>query len=161
MPVFDVSIFGKEAEAVANQATMIENQIAALRNDATNLARLPRSYQNVQGEVAAIAGTGKTLAAEARGTLAAGTVVQDSSEEAAETARLNGLASQANGAQSQAIVTNGYLAQQNNLLEQGNLLQAQAQLQHAAEARAGAQAFVDSGAAVQNAVNSNSAGNPP
>jgi uncharacterized protein YoxC len=151
MPVFDVSVFGKEAESVANQVQQIEKQVTSLQNEAQNLAKIPTSYQNVQGEVAAIAGTGKAIAAETRGSVAAGTVVGDASSEAAETVRLNGLASQADGAQSQAIVTNGYLAQQNNLLEQGNVLQAQAQLQHAAELRATAQGAADLGTTVQNA----------
>ncbi|MFZ1125375.1 MAG: hypothetical protein WAN59_09600 [Candidatus Baltobacteraceae bacterium] len=151
MPVFDASVFGKEVESVANEATQIQNQVTSLQNEAQNLAKIPTSYQNVQGEVAAIAGTGKAIAAETSGTVAAGTVVADSSEEAAETVRLNGLAGQANGAQSQAIVTNGYLAQQNNLIEQGNVLQAQAQVQHAAELRATAQGAADLGTTVQNA----------
>jgi uncharacterized protein YoxC len=151
LPVIDVSVFGKEVESVANQAMMIANQVTSLQNETTNLARIPTRYQDVQGQVAAIAGTGKAIAAETAGTVAAGTVVTDSSEEAAETARLNGLAAQANGAQSQAIVTNGYLAQQNNLIEQGNVLQAQAQLQHQAELRATAQGTADLGSIVGHA----------
>jgi hypothetical protein len=161
MPVIDLDSITKLATQVENQATMIENQVAMLKNEATNLTRIPTSYQDVNAKISAVAATSKAVAAEARGTVAAGTVVSDSSEEAAETARLNGLASSANGAQQQAIVQNGYLAQQNNLLEQGNVLQAQGQLQHAAEVRAGAQAFVDAGAAVRNAINTNAAGNLP
>jgi hypothetical protein len=162
MPVVDFQSIAKAVEQVQKDEQLVQNTLAQIKNEETNLTKIPTSYQAVQSEVAAVAQTGKAVATEVRGTVAAGTVVQDSSEQAAETARLNGLAAQANGAQSQAQVTNGYLAQQTNLLEQGNVLQAQAQLQAAAKERAQAQAFADAGAGILRVVNSpGSAGNNP
>jgi cytoskeletal protein RodZ len=151
MPVVDFQSIGKAVEQVQKDEQLVQNTLAQIKNEETNLTKIPTSYQAVQSEVAAVAQTGKAVATEVRGTVAAGTVVQDSSEQAAETARLNGLAAQANGAQQQAIVTNGYLAQQNNLLEQGNVLQAQAQIQHQAEEAATAQGLTNAADDMQRA----------
>ena len=164
MPVIDVSANANLATQITKQITQVEQGaqqvqqgIQLVKGVEQNLKTLPTSYQNVEGEVAAIAGTGRTISAEVAGLTASTKVVANSSEEAAETNRLNGMASRALGANQQATVTNGYLSQQTNLLEQGNVLQAQAQIQHAAEVRATAQGAADLGTTIQSATTTDSA----
>ncbi|MGP6158152.1 MAG: hypothetical protein ACLPYS_11725, partial [Vulcanimicrobiaceae bacterium] len=135
MPVTDVFGLPKWVQQITNQEMQIAQGVHMVQADTANLQRLATAptFQNAESEVNAVSATGQQLAAEYRGTMAAGAVVTDASEEAAEAARLNGLAQIAQGATQQAQVSNAYEAQTVNLLEQGNVLNAQVQLQHAGE----------------------------
>jgi hypothetical protein len=155
VPVIDWTAIGKQAQQITHEVTMIQNQatqirgqITWLRDSAQNLAKLPNSFQDAAAKVDSISTIGAVadaVNAEARGTFAAKKILADSSYDTAETNRLNGMASRANGAQQQAQAMNGYLSQQSVLLEKANALAAQAQMQHAAETRAPGQAMSDSG----------------
>ena len=162
LPVIDWAAIGHQATQIEHEVTMIENQATQIRGQITwlgdsarNLARLPNTFQDAVSKIDNVTMIGKvadSVDAEVRGTVAAQKVLQDSSSDAAETNRLNGMASRANGAQQQAQVTNGYLSQQNLLLEKQNALTATGQYQHAAEERAQAQSLVNLGKTVQNAM---------
>ena len=110
----DICFFGActqftQTSALANIQHVI-GQIQQLKNEAQNLATLPTSLPNAQAELGALLGTGKNIAATVQADAAAQAITTDSSEDVAEAARLNGLAIQANGAQQQAQVANGYLS---------------------------------------------------
>ena len=147
LPVVDVQALPNWVRHLANDVTMINQgmaQVTAAQTELKALATTP-NLANVQGEVNAISASGRQLATEVRGTFAASQVVADSSYDAAEQARLNGLAQTANGANQQAQITNAQLSRTNNLLLQGNVLSAQAQIQHAAEQAALGQAWAQAG----------------
>jgi hypothetical protein len=102
-----------QTAALANIQHVI-GEVQQLKNEATNLATLgtsPASLINAQGELNAVLGTGKNIAKEVQADAAAQAIATDSSEDVAEAARLNGLASQALGANQQTQVTNGMLSQ--------------------------------------------------
>ena len=111
----DLCFFGSctqftQTSALANIQQVI-GQIQQLKNEAQNLATLPTSLPNAQAELGAVLGTGKNIAATVQADAAAQAITTDSSEDVAEAVRLNGLATQANGAQQQAQVQNGLLSQ--------------------------------------------------
>jgi hypothetical protein len=102
-----------QTAALANIQHVV-GEIQQLKNEATNLATLgtsPASLINAQAEINAVLGTGKNVAATVQADAAAQAITTDSSEDVAETARLNGLATQALGANQQAQVQNGMLSQ--------------------------------------------------
>jgi hypothetical protein len=132
--VNDITANVKLAEQYVQQGQQYAMQVQQYAAQVKNLAKMPVNYANVQSEVASISGQSKGIAAQIRGTSAANQIIVDSSSDAAETARLNGLAAQAQGANQQATVSNGYLSHIDYTLQKGNVAAAAARQQDAANA---------------------------
>ncbi len=131
----DLCFFGHcvtytQTSALAN-VQQVMGQIQQLKNEAQNLATLPRSYQNTEGDLSAILGTGRSIAKELQGDAAAAAIADQAEQDAAEAARLNGLANIANGEQQEAIATNSYLSQLNETAQKQLLLSTGEQTQDA------------------------------
>jgi len=129
----DLCFFGHcvtytQTSAFANVQQVI-GQIQQLKNEAQNLATLPRSYQNAEGDLSAIMGTGKSIASEIAANTAAQGISDQAEQDAAEAARLNGLANIANGEQQEAIATNSFLSQLNETAQKQLLLSSAQQMQ--------------------------------
>ena len=129
----DICVFGHciqftQSTALASVQQVI-GQIQQLKNEAQNLATLPRSYQDAEGDLNAILGTGKSIAKEIAANTAAQGISDQAEQDAAEAARLNGLANNANGAQQEAIATNSYLSQLNETAQKQLLLSSAQQTQ--------------------------------
>ncbi len=110
----DMCFFGHCVQFTQTAAlAQIQTDVAQerqLQNEAQNLASLSMTYQNVGSDLSAINGFGTTISADVKANIVAQGISDQAEQDAAEAARLNGQAAQANGNQEQQQVGNGYLS---------------------------------------------------